>query len=32
MHETTARLYQAVKELKGVGVQSEIARLLGALP
>ena len=35
MHETMARLYQAVKELKGIegrGVQSEIARLLDASP
>ena len=35
MHETMARLYQAVKELKGLegrGAQSEIARLLDASP
>lgn len=35
MHETMMRLYQAVKELKGIdgrGVQSEIARLFGASP
>ena len=35
MHETMARLYQAVKELKGIegrGAQSEIARLLDASP
>lgn len=35
MHETMTRLYQAVRELKGIegrGAQSEIARLLDASP